>query len=230
MPGVFVTGTGTDIGKTYIATGLIRSLRSRGYAVRAFKPVVTGLTAASAQSSDCAALLEALGEPVSDRTIEAVSPWRYAAPLAPAMAAALEGRRLDFTAVAAFTAALRNTSADAFTVVEGLGGVMVPLDDEHTVLDLLSAAALPALLVAGTYLGALSHALTALEALVARGIPLAAVVVNESGESTVSLDRTAQALEPFVTKSGSRLVRVRRNADATSFAALAVAVLNECDA
>lgn len=226
MPGVFVTGTGTDIGKTYIAVGLIRSLRARERAVRAFKPIVTGYTAAAAHTSDCGALLEALGEQISPQAIAAVSPWRYAAPLAPGTAAALEGRRLDFTAVAGFAAGLRHASPGTFTVVEGLGGVMVPLDDEHTLLDLISVAALPALLVAGTYLGALSHTLTAVEALVSRGIPLAAVVINESGGSTVTLDQTAQALEPFVTKRGSQIVRMRRNADAASFAAIAAALLS----
>lgn len=226
MPGVFVTGTGTDIGKTYIAVGLIRSLRSRGRTVRAFKPVVTGFSAASARTSDCAALIEALGERVSDQAIQTVSPWRYAAPLAPGTAAALEGRRLDFPAIAAFAAGLGTAVPGAFTVVEGLGGVMVPLDGEHTLIDLISAAGLPALLVAGTYLGALSHALTAVEALVSRRISLAAVVVNESGGSSVSLDQTARALEPFVTKHGSRLVCVRRNADAAAFEVIAAASLS----
>jgi dethiobiotin synthetase len=212
MPGIYVTGTGTGIGKTYVAAHLIRQLRGRRHTVRAYKPVVTGYTEQTMGSSDSALLLQALAEPISTKTIDAVSPWRYRAALGPIGAAALEGRRIDFTAIAAFTAhVLRQAVAAEFTIVEGLGGVMVPFDEQHTLLDLIALAAVPAVVVTGSYLGSLSHSLTALEVLCARGIRLAAVVVNESCASTVSLEQTVFALTPFVQRMGSPLVRLPRD-------------------
>jgi dethiobiotin synthetase len=211
MPGLFVTGTGTDVGKTYVAVALIRHLRQRGCTVRALKPLVTGITSEMTSVSDCAQLLRALDEQVTAATLEAVSPWRYRAPLGPATAAALEGKYVDFNAVAAFTVQALRTPSAQYTLVEGLGGVMVPLDDERTLIDLMCLAAVPVIVVAGTYLGSLSHTLSAVDALSVRGIPIAAVIVNESSESTVKLDQTVSALRPFVERLGIRLSPLPRN-------------------
>jgi dethiobiotin synthetase len=227
VAGVFITATGTDAGKTYVAAHVIRYLRRRGRAVSAIKPVITGYTAETASSSDCATLLDALGQPVSQAALDAVSPWRYRAPLAPVSAAALENKSVDFEALAAFTVGAVRNSPAAFTVVEGLGGVMVPFDAEHTVLDLLSVCALPAVVVTGTYLGALSHTLTALEVLAARGVTVDCVVVNASDGSTVTPEQTAEALMPFVTKRGARLVRLRRDPTASEIEAMCAAILHE---
>jgi dethiobiotin synthetase len=222
---MFVTGTGTGIGKTYVAAQLIRHLRRLGATVRAFKPVVTGYSAETVAQTDCAALLDALAEPHSAERIDVISPWRFRAALGPIGAAALEGRGIDFEAIAAFTGAVFRASPAQYTIVEGLGGVMVPFDEEHTLLDLLSAAAVPAIVVTGTYLGALSHSLTALEVLFARGIPIATVIVNETDAASVSLDQTAFALAPFATRVGSRLVCLRRNPTPCELASLCEAVL-----
>src|ERR1035438_4429699 len=110
MPGMFVTGTGTGIGKTYVAAQLIRHLRRLGETVRAFKPVVTGYSVETMAQTDCAALLDALAEPHSGERVDAISPWRFRAALGPIGAAALEGRRIDFEAIAAFTSAVLRTS------------------------------------------------------------------------------------------------------------------------
>ena len=101
MTAIFVTGTGTDVGKTFLSAALIRHWRMAGHAVAAFKPVASGFDPATAQASDPGVLLAALGRPISD--IDAISPWRFAAPLSPDMAAAREGRALDFEAIVAFS-------------------------------------------------------------------------------------------------------------------------------
>jgi dethiobiotin synthetase len=211
MPGVFITGSGTDVGKTFVAAALIRHLRCIGRTVRAFKPVITGYRIETLAQSDCAALLDALGEPLWPQNVEAISPWRYRAAVGPSSAAALEGKRVDFEALAAFTLKAFQTAMADFTIAEGLGGVMVPFDAENTVLDLIALAAVPVIVVSGTYLGSLSHTLCALEVVAARGIPIAAIVVNESSTSTVTLEQTASALTPFAARRGTRLVPLRRD-------------------
>jgi dethiobiotin synthetase len=190
---IFVTGTGTDIGKTFLSAALIRHWRSAGHAVAAFKPVVSGFDPASAATSDPGVLLASLGRPISD--IDAISPWRFAAPLSPDMAAAREGRTLDFKATVEFS---RKAAASAERVlIEGVGGVMVPLDERHTVLDWMSALRLPVLLVAGSYLGTISHTLTALRVLAQRNLTIAAVAVSESGVPGAPLDETVAMIARF---------------------------------
>lgn len=198
MSTLFVTATGTDIGKTYVSAALIRQLRARGRSVEALKPVLSGYDPAASAGSDAAVLLDALGEPVTAETLDAITPWRYRAPLSPDMAAAQEGTTLPYEAVVAHCRA-RMARARDILLIEGVGGVMVPLAGRLTVLDWLVALQCPALLVTGSYLGTLSHTLTALLALESRGVPLAGIIVNETAGATVGLAETAAALARFTT-------------------------------
>lgn len=195
--GRFVTATGTGIGKTFVTAALCRQLRARGLRVAALKPVITGYGPETAAESDTALLLRALGEAATETAIARLSPWRYAAALAPDMAAAREGRPLDYDALLAFCRAERAAAGDVL-LIEGVGGVMVPLTERATVLDWMADLGLPALVVTGSYLGTLSHSLTALEVLMRRGIALAGLVVSESAGSTVPLDETAATLSRFL--------------------------------
>lgn len=197
MSGFFVTATGTDIGKTFVTAGLVRLLRSRGIAVSALKPVLSGFSPDRAADSDAGVLLAALGEAVTPDRLDAISPWRFAAPLSPDMAAAREGRSLGFDELVAFCRE-RIAGAMGTVFVEGVGGVMVPLDERHTVRDWMMALGLPLVLVGGSYLGALSHTLTALEAITAAGLNVAALVVNETDDSSVPLGDCVASLQRFV--------------------------------
>lgn len=197
MRGFFITATGTDIGKTFVTALLIRQLRARGKCVRALKPLLTGYTDDVARESDTGILLDALGLPVNAENIARVTPWRFAAPLAPTMAAEREGRKVDLTEVINFCRAAQQGAED-FLLIEGVGGVMAPLDNQYTVREWTAALRLPAALVTGSYLGAISHTLTALEALQSRDIAIAAIIVSESPASTVPLEETAAAIRDFV--------------------------------
>jgi dethiobiotin synthetase len=196
MSAFFVTGTGTEIGKTFVCTGLIRRLRAARRPVRALKPVISGFDGAAPAASDSGLLLDALGIPLCDQTIAAISPWRFAAPLSPNMAARAEGRSIDLVEVAAFCRREIAAGADATVLIEGVGGLMVPLDEHRTVLDWIALLNVPALLVAGSYLGAISHTLTCVEVLRGRGVPLAAILVNES-TAGVALQPTLETIAAF---------------------------------
>src|SRR3546814_14976999 len=106
-----------------------------------------------------------------------MSPWRFAAPLSPDMAAAREGRSVPFDELVDYCRS-RAAEASGPLLVEGVGGAMVPLGACHNVLDWIAALGFPALLVSGTYLGAISHALPTLAALGARGVEVAAIVLR----------------------------------------------------
>jgi dethiobiotin synthetase len=196
MSAIFVSATGTDVGKTFVTTGLIRHFLEQGRAVDAIKPVVSGFDPDALPASDPGALLAALRRPVNIPETERISPWRFAAPLSPDMAARREGRTIDFVAVTDFCRAAI-TACRGHLLIEGIGGIMVPLDDRHTVLDLITQLRLPLLLVAGSYVGTISHTLTALQVLARRNLDVAAVVVSESQASAASLDETVATIARF---------------------------------
>lgn len=196
MSAYFVTATGTDIGKTFVTAGLIRYLRDAGQAINALKPIVSGYDSSVVETSDPAVLLKALGRQVSADEIATIAPWRFRAPLSPDTAAAREGRAIDFDELIAFSRASIQ-AATGMLFIEGVGGIMVPLDARRTVLDWMAALDIPLLLVVGGYLGAISHTLTALDVLAQRGLKIAAIVVSESERGTVELDDTVASISRF---------------------------------
>lgn len=197
MTAHFVTATGTDIGKTFVSSCLLRHWRAHGLTPDAFKPLVSGIDPDDPRGSDPAALIDAMGLDLTAETLDRVSPWRFAAPLAPNMAARLEGRLVPYSAM---LAACRRRIADAQgpLLIEGVGGVMAPVDDGRTVLDWMGNLGLPTILVAGTYLGTISHILTAHAVLAARDLRVTALVLSETPGGTVLPAETVAALRPFL--------------------------------
>jgi len=192
----FVTSTGTDIGKTFVTAALVRYLRESNQPVDALKPIVSGYDASVAETSDPAVLLAALGRQVTAEAVERIAPWRFRAPLAPGLAAAREGRSIDFDRLVEFSR-MQISAAKGPLFIEGVGGIMVPLDGKHTVLDWMTALDVPLLLVVGGYLGTISHTLTALDVLSQRKLTIAAIIVSESERDTVALDDTVASIEQF---------------------------------
>lgn len=209
---VFVAGSHTEIGKTHAACGLIRAARARGLAVDALKPVVSGFDPADWAGSDPGRLIAALGREQTPETLAALSPWRFAAPLAPPMAAALEGRPLPLEPVVAFCRERIAASSADLMIVEGVGGLMSPITDEATSLALLEALAAPSVLVGGAYLGAVSHTLTALEVMRMRGLAPAVVLVSEdAGPDAPDFAGTAALIAQYAGQTP--VIAVRRAQD-----------------
>lgn len=196
MTAFFVTGAGTDIGKTHIACALLRVWRAEGRICDAFKPLLSGFDPARAEESDAGRLLAALGRPIDGESVAEMSPWRFAPPLSPAAAARAVGTAVPYGDVVATCQARIAARLGPF-LIEGAGGVMSPIAESKTNLDLIAALGLPALLVVGTYLGAISHALTAYEALRARRVRCAATIVSESPEGAESPAAIAECLAQY---------------------------------
>jgi len=193
---IFITATGTDVGKTFVAASLIGNFRQMGRVVEVIKPVVSGFDPTQAATSDPAVLIKALGVPVTPQAIEQISPWRFRAALSPDLAASREGLTIDVDEVIAFCQTAIDQRRDVL-LIEGVGGVMVPLDDQRTILDVMMALRLPVILVAGSYLGTISHTLTALDSLYRRDLNVMAIIVSETPGSTVPLDDTVAAISRF---------------------------------
>jgi dethiobiotin synthetase len=178
VPGLFITGTDTAVGKTYVTTLIARTLVAQGRSVGVYKPAASGGTRVDGQlvSGDALALWQAAGRPQS---LERVCPQSFAAPLAPHLAAAAEGKSLD--------ADLLRSGFDFWTdhcdivLVEGAGGLMSPLGETEYVADLAYDLQLPMVVVARNTLGVINQVLQTL--IVAEtfrgGIPLAGIVLNQ---------------------------------------------------
>lgn len=190
----FITGSGTGVGKTFVAAALGNQLTGMGYSVDVRKPVISGFKETDTQS-DSAVLLESTGKIPTREEVEAISPWRYRAPLSPHLAARAGGNAPTLVQVADFCKIEKYPATD-FLLVEGAGGVMSPLNETHTFLDLVAELGYPAIVVCGSYLGGISHALTAFLALESRAVPVAAAVVCEA-ENSAGLADTADSIRQF---------------------------------
>ena len=195
MTNLFVSGAGTEVGKTFVTTMLINEIRKTQRPVVGLKPVISGFSDDDVGRSDTGLILEAMGREITPENIVKVSPWRFRAPIAPMMAATLAARELDIHEIAAFCQ--MNTAPNCIKIIEGVGGVMVPLTNQATVLDLMVEVGAPLLLVAGSYLGTLSHTLTALHTVQDHGLKVLGIVVSESLDSEVPLSETRATLSNF---------------------------------
>lgn len=176
MRGAFVTGTGTEVGKTVVAAAIARTLAASGKTVAVFKPAVTGLeTPADGRlaEADHELLRRAAGSAQGD---EEIAPYRYGPPASPHLAAALAGEEID---PARLLAAARAAAASADRLVcEGVGGLLVPLAPGYSVRDLAVDLALPLVVAASPGLGTINHTMLTIEAARAAGLEVAAVVLT----------------------------------------------------
>lgn len=177
MRGVFITGTDTGVGKTMVGAALARFLRQRGVDVGVMKPAETGVADPTRLGPDGSLLQWAAdsGDP-----IELISPYRLRLPLAPSLAAKHDGVRIDLEHLVG--SARQLASAHEFLIVEGAGGLMVPLAGGFLIADLAAELGLPLLVVAKPSLGTINH--TLLTVFAARGmeLPLAGVIINNMPE------------------------------------------------
>lgn len=181
--GVFVTGTGTDVGKTVVAATIARSVATAGERVAVFKPAVTGLD--DPGEPDHALLRRAARSAQSD---EEIAPYRYGPPMSPHLAAALAGERIEPARLLAGARAAADGAE--FLVCEGVGGLLVPLAEDYLVRDLAVELALPLVIAAAPGLGTINHTLLTIEAARSAGLELASVVLTPWPDDPGEVERS----------------------------------------
>jgi dethiobiotin synthetase len=174
VPDLLVTGTDTGVGKTVVAAALVMALRQIGAKGIGFKPAETGISPAEISDSEVLAVASGSSSPLAAPLL------RLSEPLAPAVAAERAGVVFDPTLAVERVRALR--SAGYTVVVEGAGGLLVPLAWGYTAADLAAQAGLTAIVVARAGLGTLNHVALTLEALARRDVGVMAVVLNGRGD------------------------------------------------
>jgi dethiobiotin synthetase len=219
-PGAFVTATGTGAGKTYLTRGIARSLLRAGMRPIAVKPFETGV---DSDPLDAVALAKACGQP---RLAAEPRFYRTHAPLAP-YAASLQ-HAVAAPDLVRIAERIRQLASDADSVwIEGAGGLLVPLDAQHTVADFAALLEWPIVLVAPDRLGVLSHVLTAIESAERRGLAVGAVVLARlaADRDDASTETNAFILEERLRRPILRFEHCRDDDDALADAAEACGVL-----
>jgi len=194
---LFVTGTDTGVGKTVVSTAIVRGLRARGIDAGAMKPVETGVDERG--PLDARALREAAG---AADPLDLVCPLRFALPAAPTVAAANEGRSVQLGPIREAFGALRDRHD--LVVVEGAGGLLVPVTEELDMAGLALELGLPVLVVARAALGTINHTRLTLAELERRGLECAGVVVSHAGGELSAAD--AANLEALRASLGEALL------------------------
>jgi dethiobiotin synthetase len=171
--GAFVTGTGTEVGKTVVAAVLARTAAGHGRSVSVFKPAVSGLDELDGAEPDHELLRRACG---STQTDEQIAPYRYGPAVSPHLAAELAGEPIDRDRLIAAAGAARERSE--VLVAEGVGGLLVPLTLDYLVRDFAADLGLPLVVAAAPGLGTINHTLLTVEAARGTGLEVAAVVIT----------------------------------------------------
>ncbi len=211
--GVFVTGTDTGVGKTLVAVALLHALARRGLRAAGMKPVAAGVAPGVACNADVEALALADGLTLELRDR---NPYAFAPAIAPHLAAVEAGQRMDLDVIAAAWRRL-HTQAE-IVVVEGAGGVLVPIDERHDMLDIAARLELPILLVVGMRLGCINHALLSAEVIRARGLKLAGWVANEIDPAMQRIDASADCIAERVGMPALAFLRWREQQGTVSAA------------
>ncbi len=182
--GIFITGTSTEIGKTVIAGGLAAALTQTGTHVGVMKPISTGDTA-DAQFLKHAAQV--------DDALVSINPIYLRHPLAPSVAARIENREIDLSCIETAFAALQQKYD--FLIVEGVGGIAVPIQDDFLVAHLISRLQLPILIVAEAGLGTLNHTVLTVAFAQQFGLQIAGIVLNRLSPETAGLAEATNPIE-----------------------------------
>jgi len=171
----FITGTDTNIGKTFVATLVARALKARGIDIGVMKPVETGCAVKDGAlvPMDAVALKEAAG---SGDPLDLINPYRFAPPLSPNVAARLSGVEIDLIKIE--TAFKTLSAVHEIIIVEGAGGLLVPLNDDQNMADLVVRLKARLLIIAPSRLGVINHTLMTCECARALGIDVAGVILN----------------------------------------------------
>lgn len=182
--GIFITGTDTGVGKTLVAAALAVALKKAGYRVGVMKPIETGVSPSKTTQSDAVRLRSVID---SEEQLSAVCPYRFTLPLAPLAAAQAERHTINLGTIRKVYRLL--AERNDCTVVEGIGGVSVPITPDADVMDLIAQLKLPTVVIGRSGLGGVNHARLTIDALRREKIPVVALVLNQTQPARSKLTR-----------------------------------------
>lgn len=191
MPGIFITGTDTEIGKTYVACAILNILNKSNFKTAGMKPVASGAEKNNGQwqNEDALKLIQAS---TVQLPYDMINPYLFKTPASPHIAARLEQQHVSLDKIIDSYQSIEQQTD--FVVVEGVGGWLAPLNDKQTVADLANALQLPVVLVVGMRLGCLNHALLTVQNIQQSGLELAGWIANCPSDTFTHLEENIDTL------------------------------------
>ena len=193
---IFITSTGTELGKTYCVVKIIKELKKRKINVEAYKPILSGFDKNKIELSDSYKILTAQNKLANFQKIKSITPWLFKLPIAPSLAAIKEKKNLNYKEILDWCNRKKKSIKKKHLILfEGAGGVFVPIEKNKTLLNLIKDTNSYVLLIVGNYLGSISHTLSVIKNLDFYGIKLINVVINDNQNSKIDIKDTKDLLE-----------------------------------
>lgn len=181
----FITATGTEIGKSFYLQKLCQEYHAKNIKFHAIKPIISGFDINDEQN-DSTLILKSLNLDITEENLDKISPWRFKKPLSPNIAANLENKEIDLEKVINFCQKEINLAKknNYNLLIEGAGGLMTPINNQKTYLDLIKSLDVEVVLLTANYLGTISHSLSAIEVLKNKNIKISKIIFNYLGKKT----------------------------------------------
>ena len=216
---IFITSTGTNLGKTYCSVEIIKKLIENNIDVNVFKPILSGFNKGRITESDSYKILQAKGINPNLEKIKLITPWIFKQPSAPTVAAKKEKKKLIYSQVLKWAKIkIENADEGVINIFEGAGGLMVPIEATKTILDLIEDIDSKVILDAGNYLWSISHTISAIRNIQQRNIDIINVIINNREISDIDINDTLDLLKTSLeNKIPFRKVNMNDNYSSKSF-------------
>jgi len=193
----FITSTGTNIGKTYCTIEIIKSLIKKKIEVNTFKPILSGFNSKKIEQSDSYKILRTIKKNIDIKDIKSMTPWLFNNAIAPSLAAEKENKNLEYNQVLNWCLDKINykNNKNSINIIEGAGGILVPIEKEKTILDLIIDLRIPVILVVGNYLGSVSHTLSVVKNIQFSKLNIINIIINQNNDFDLDIDDTKKLID-----------------------------------
>ena len=196
---IFITSTGTNIGKTYCTVEILKEMLHRKILFNAYKPILSGFNIFNIKDSDSYKILKTKNKEPKIKDIKEITPWLFERAIAPSIAAIKENKRLKYNDVLEWC--LKKSDNEIINIFEGAGGLLVPIEKTKTILDLMKDLNSKVVLVVGNYLGSVSHTLSAIQNLQHTNLQIINIIINENiNNDDIDIKETESLLQSSIKK------------------------------
>ena len=202
---IFITSTGTNIGKTYCTVEILKKMLQKKVLFNAYKPILSGFDFNKIKKSDSYKILKVNNKMPKIEDIKQISPWLFEKPLAPSIAAIKENKSLKYNEVLKWC--LKKSNNNLINIYEGAGGLLVPIERTKTLLNLMKDLNCKVVLIVGNYLGSISHTLSAVHNLQHANLKIINIIINENiNNNDIDIEDTERLLLASINKK----IRIRK--------------------
>ena len=219
---IFITSTGTNIGKTYCTVEILKEMLHRKILFNAYKPILSGFDIYNIKDSDSYKILKINNKEPEIEDIKEISPWLFEKPIAPSIAAKKENKSLKYNDVLEWC--LKKSDNNIINIFEGAGGLMVPIEKIKTLLDLMKDLNSKVVLVVGNYLGSVSHTLSAIQNLQYANLQIINIIINEN---VINNDIDIKDTESLLRSSISKRIIIRKVNYGDKFKSISIKKITE---